>query len=185
MNNVLSKNGIREQIRKHRWSLNTAQIYKMSHSVSMQTVSSDLLREANTILLYWPLPGEVDLRNLISMGAKRVALPVVIGPELILREYSPEYMVIGAFNIHEPDSRAPIITPEEIDLAIIPGVAFDKKCNRLGRGKGFYDRLLPLLHCPKIGVAFDFQIYDNLPVDPWDIPMDFVVTESSIFQIAK
>lgn len=176
---------IRNTIKEGRLSCNQDQVQKMSFSISYKIASYISYFEANTILLYWPLPGEVDLRNLISMGAKRVALPVVIGPELILREYSPEYMAIGAFNIHEPDSRAPIITPEEIDLAIIPGVAFDKKCNRLGRGKGFYDRLLPLLHCPKIGVAFDFQIYDNLPVDPWDIPMDFVVTESSIFQIAK
>ena len=69
----------------------------------------------------------------------------------------------------------------EIDLIIVPGVAFDAQCHRLGRGRGFYDRLLSSLHAPKIGICFDFQLVPSVPVESFDHPMDHVVTETKVY----
>ena len=179
---MVSKDDIRKRINHLRKETLQDSVYPMSKDILTRLSTISRFHCSNTILLFWPLPGEVDLRSLIESTTKRIVLPVVVGDNLILREYSPEFMSIGKFGIHEPDERAREVAPEEIDFAVIPGVAFDRCGNRLGRGKGFYDRLLPALHCPKCGVAFSYQIFDDIPVDPWDIPMDAVVTESAVFQ---
>ena len=106
-------------------------------------------------------------------------MPVVNGDTLDLKEYIKEKIKTGAFNIPEP-FETEIIEPKYIELALIPGVAFDKKCDRLGRGKGFYDRILNHLTCTKIGIGFSFQIIDNVPVEDHDKPLDFIVTENEI-----
>ncbi|HQG08910.1 MAG TPA: 5-formyltetrahydrofolate cyclo-ligase, partial [Dysgonamonadaceae bacterium] len=69
---------------------------------------------------------------------------------------------------------------DSIDLIIVPGVAFDRKLNRLGRGKGYYDRLLSQLKSPKIGICFDFQLLESIPVEDWDIKMDMIVAQNEI-----
>ena len=170
----------RSQIKILRGHLTQSQVDSLSNEVSQNLEKLEAYRKARVVLLYWPLPGEVDLRTLIEDGGKRVALPVVVGDRLVLREYSPSYMTKGAYGILEPDVRAPEINPQEVDIAIIPGVAFDHQCKRLGRGKGFYDRLLPSLQCMKVGVAFSFQVFETIPSDPWDIPMDMVITENEV-----
>jgi 5-formyltetrahydrofolate cyclo-ligase len=86
----------------------------------------------------------------------------------------------GVFGILEPRKEsARIFNPEEIDLVIVPGVAFDEHRNRIGFGAGFYDRFLESVRpsCAKIGIAFEFQIYDEVPVEEHDIPLDLVITE--------
>ena len=70
-----------------------------------------------------------------------------------------------------------------LDLIIVPAVAFDRRGNRLGRGKGFYDRLLQKAKCPKIGIAYHFQLLDEIPAEPHDIPMDKIITEQGILSI--
>lgn len=72
------------------------------------------------------------------------------------------------------------VPENEIDLIIVPGVAFDRQRNRLGRGKGFYDRLLSTLNVPKIGISYDFQLKDQIPVEPFDRKMDLIITEKEI-----
>lgn len=85
-------------------------------------------------------------------------------------------LVEGAFNIMEP--QGPLFTDYgKIDVVVVPGMAFDKKGNRLGRGKGYYDRFLSQLppYIYKIGVCFDFQKFDNIPAEETDVRMDCVV----------
>ncbi|MGC9065395.1 MAG: 5-formyltetrahydrofolate cyclo-ligase [Candidatus Ratteibacteria bacterium] len=74
------------------------------------------------------------------------------------------------------------ISVSEIELVIVPGIAFDRNCNRLGRGKGFYDRFLATCNAIKIGLAFDFQVLEEIPVSKHDIPMEIIVTESQIIK---
>lgn len=112
---------------------------------------------------------------------KRFVLPLVVGDRLVLKEYTgPESLVPGYRGIFEPSADAITVSPEEIDFAVIPGVAFDRKCRRMGRGKGFYDRLLPQVGCMKVGVGYDCQLLDGIPTDPWDVPLDAVVTPSEV-----
>lgn len=172
---MLSKQDIRAAVRAARKALPEDELRVLSDSVMQMIRSMEEFRAAGTVLAYWPLPGEVDLRPLVMDGGRRFALPVVCGEDLVLKEYDPAQMVKGAFGIMEPGPGARTVLPEEIDFAIIPGVAFDSARMRLGRGRGYYDRLLPSIRCHKAGVAFPFQIYDAVPSDPWDVPMDSVV----------
>ena len=75
--------------------------------------------------------------------------------------------------------------PSEIELIIVPAVAFDRNGNRLGRGKGFYDRLLQTTSATKIGVGYDFQLIEEIPAEPHDIPMDMVITQKHYIKISK
>lgn len=106
-----------------------------------------------------------------------MVLPVVTGDELELRRYSGKTdLKKGSFGIDEPTGE--IVTDfSSIDVAIIPGVGFDKYGNRLGRGKGYYDRLLPKLQSYNIGVCFSFQVLPEIPTESFDRPMDEVWTQ--------
>ena len=134
------------------------------------------------MLAYHPLPDEVDVSPLLDISleaGKRVLLPVVEGDHLLLREYvGPQSLALGAYGIMEPvGDDYPESRYGEIDLALIPGMAFDSKMRRLGRGKGYYDRLLPRLACAyRMGVCFPFQLLPKVASEEHDMPMDDVVT---------
>jgi len=140
--------------------------------------TTDEFARAQTVLVYMALPDEVPTAEFIRRwnGRKRLVIPLVCGDDLRLKEYNPNALTRGYAGVTEPESTLPTIDPKAIDIAIIPGQAFDLKCNRMGRGKGYYDRLLPRLNCARVGVAYDFRIVSELPCDPWDIPMDTVIT---------
>jgi 5-formyltetrahydrofolate cyclo-ligase len=158
-----------------------------SLSIQQKLLSTGIFEQAGTILLYHALPDEVNTELLLSTlsnhrgGNKRIILPVVEGEYLILKEYVPQEMECGYRNISEPTGSVQT-DPSEIELAIIPGVAFDKCCNRMGRGKGFYDRLIPYLKCPTIGLGFGFQMVDSIPCEEFDKPLDMVVTEIGTYK---
>ncbi len=82
----------------------------------------------------------------------------------------------GVFGIKEPPQKNPQISPEELELIIVPGVAFDFQKNRVGYGGGYFDRFLIKTRAYKIAPAFDFQIFNNLPVGPNDVKMDLIIT---------
>ena len=99
------------------------------------------------------------------------------GDDMELKVYSgKECMQKGSYNIYEPQGET-FTDLVSIDAAIIPGVSFDRHGNRLGRGKGYYDRFLKKLNTFKIGICFSFQISDEIPHDEHDIAMDEIWTE--------
>lgn len=148
-----------------------------SKSVIENLTSDELWINAHRVLIYSSLWDEVDTSWLLRqyIHEKSIVLPTVVGDSLELHEYvSQNTTVVGAYGITE--STGPIVTDyDSIDLAIIPGRAFTPDGCRLGRGKGYYDRLLPLLHCPTIGICFSFQILENIPIDTHDIKVDKVI----------
>ena len=154
----------------------------MTKEICNRVFASAWWQEASTLLLYYPLADEVDVRPLIREAfeeGKRVLLPVVKGEELELHLYEGESSLRkGTFGIMEP--QGPLFAPEhydEIDVAIIPGMAFDREGHRLGRGKGYYDRLLPKLESAKlVGVCWPFQLLDKVPSEPHDIPVEEVIS---------
>lgn len=134
---------------------------------------------ARTILLYHSLSDEVQTHDFIEKWytQKKILLPVVQGDELELRHYTGRACLsAGSFQIEEPQGE-PYTDFQEIELSIIPGMSFDKQGNRLGRGKGYYDKLLPKLTSYNIGICFDFQARENIPTEPFDRRMDEVWTE--------
>ncbi len=136
-------------------------------------------RAASTVLLYYSLPDEVNTHDFVSKWShdKRILLPVVKGNDLELRIYTcPEDMAAGAFGIEEPVGKA-FTDYASIDFVAVPGVAFDRQGNRLGRGKGYYDRLLPRIPSAyKAGICFPYQMVEEVPTEPSDIPMDSIIT---------
>lgn len=136
-------------------------------------------RAANTVLLYHSLKDEVDTHEFIKKWSseKRILLPVVKGDDLELRIYTgPQDMKTGAYGIEEPIGET-FTDYAEIDFIAVPGVAFDREGNRLGRGKGYYDRLLPRIPSAfKAGICFPFQLIDKVPTEPFDICMDIIIT---------
>lgn len=133
--------------------------------------------QASTILLYYPVHHEVDLRALLTkyLGKKTLLLPIAHRRRMEVRPYEgEELMKRGRFGIPEPQT-LPYSGP--IDLIIVPGVAFDSKCRRLGHGRGYYDRFLKKVPAHKVGVCFDFQVYKkDIPHTFLDKPMDLVLT---------
>lgn len=168
-------------MRNRKRQLTSQQLAELSFAVVARLLANAKLKAAHTILLYYSLDDEVDTHTLVDallVSGKRVILPRVTGANSMeLRLYGgPMSLVCGAYGIMEPTGQL-FTNYDDIDLAVIPGMAFDLRGNRLGRGKGYYDRLMPKLHNAwKVGLAFNFQIVDNVPVDEHDIKMDEIIS---------
>lgn len=147
----------------------------------IETISE--FKDSDIVLLYWSIPGEVDTHDFIRRwyGKKKIVLPKVAGDTLELREYSPENMEEGYRGILEPSGDAPLVQAAAIGFAVVPGMAFDVGGGRLGRGKGYYDRLLPSLGCIKAAVAFRHQMVDAVPMEEHDVRMDMVITPNNCY----
>ena len=139
-----------------------------------------------TVMFYSTLPDEVDTMPLVKWWMNKgnsVLLPRVRIPKVQLiacRVADLERDLIKAeYGIRVPASECESVTPADIDVVVVPGRAFDERCNRLGRGRGFYDRFLKELppEVLKVGLAFEFQLLTNIPVSPNDVAMDVVVTD--------
>lgn len=173
----MTKKEIRASIKLNKSQYSKIDLINMSVPVIERLEQTFEFQKARCILMYHSLPDEVFTHEAIDRWSnqKNIILPVVCGDDLELRRYTRlEEMHTGSYGILEPDNN--IITDySEIDLAVIPGVAFDMSFNRLGRGKGYYDRLLPKLNCPKFGICFKFQIIESIPAEPHDILMDRII----------
>lgn len=134
---------------------------------------------SQVIMVYWSTPDELPTQDFIKKWhqKKLLILPSIKGNKLNLKRYSSEAgMVQRALGIYEPGLTE--IYSGKIDLIIVPGVAFDRKKNRLGRGKGYYDRFFQKTKAFKIGVGFDCQLIEKVPVNMLDKSLDMVVTPS-------
>lgn len=179
------KQSLRKQIRTLKHTFSAEQLNAFSGDVCSRLLKEARLLDAQTILAFYPLPDEVNIIEVIDTLAakgKLVLLPEVISDtEMILREYhGPSDLKEGAFGILEPTGKE-YKDYSLIDIALIPGMAFDAQGNRLGRGKGYYDRffakllkessILPHL----IGVCYPFQIVEEVPTDEYDYSVDKVI----------
>ncbi len=133
-----------------------------------------------TVAAFFPLPGEVDLRELLAelAPAGRLVLPRVASGALTLhRVRDLGRLVPGPLGLREPRADAALVSPSEVHVFLVPGLAFTPDGARLGRGKGLYDRLLVNLspHRTTIGIGFAHQVVARLPTEPHDIPLSCVV----------
>ncbi len=142
---------------------------------------------ARSVCFYVSLPMEVDTRGLIQKAlglGKRVAVPISDLSKRALRFYEisdlKKDLKKGSLGILEPDPmRTQLLDVKDIDLIVVPGVAFDAECNRLGRGAGFYDRFLKKIgkKIKKVGLAFSEQMVPKVPVEKHDIRLDYILTD--------
>ena len=149
---------------------------RKSAAIWAQVEAMPRFRNAASVLMYWSMPGEVHTHEFIRRWSsqKTILLPVIDGDNLRLAPFEDEQSLRknAAMNLYEPQGND---YQQPVDLAIIPGIAFDRNHHRMVRGRGYYDRLLPSLRTYCIGVCFDFQLFDAIPFGVHDVPMDEVV----------
>ena len=175
----MGKKQLRNKIRSIKRQYSSSQLEEMSLNVLNHLDANEHLCKAKVILAYYSLNDEVCthqyIDHLVELG-KQVLLPVVVdGEHMILREYTGKQdLKEGAYHIQEPTGKLfPQKEYSKIEVGIIPGMGFDKQGNRLGRGKGYYDRFLaqvPQMY--KIGICFPFQQVEQVPTNITDVPMD-------------
>lgn len=153
---------------------------ELSENLTRFLAEWPLWKRASSVCAFAPLPGEPHIPDLWSVG-KKIALPVVQGDQLSTRWVSdPSELQPGAFGILEPPPDAPPAAPR-FDIILVPGLAFDLRGGRLGRGKGFYDRFLSTAEGLRVGLCFDDQIVPRIPCEPHDLRMNVLLTPSGIF----
>lgn len=131
--------------------------------------------QANSILLYYSLPDELPTHEVLQRWHrnKHIYLPRVKGDDLEIVAYNGTLNEDNEFHIGEPVGLSLNIVP---DMIIVPAVALDTRCHRMGRGRGYYDRMLQNSGSFKLGVALDCQLVENVPCEPHDQPLDAIAT---------
>jgi len=171
---------IRKEIRSKKLTFSLDDKKQKSVKVLEKLENLDEFKKSDTVMLYWSMDDEVYTHDFISthVQGKRIILPSVNGDDLVLKEYlGNDSLVKGeGFGILEPGGCV-FDKPEEIDLIVVPGVAFDKNNNRMGRGRGYYDKFLESTKAYKVGICFDFQLLEEVPTDKYDILMNSVISE--------
>lgn len=185
-----TKPQLRKEIDEKRRSLDSEWITSASLRMADQLQRLNVFRSAQCIALYKAISGEVDLECLFETCwhvDKRTCIPVFNSAQKTYEfgEITAETVYVkGHYGISEPKN--PIRVPTDtVDLIILPGVAFDTKGNRLGRGGGYYDRLLDGFSGSKMAVAFDFQLFLHIPHEAYDIPVSCIVTESQVINVCN
>lgn len=143
----------------------------------------DVFSKADTILIYWAIKNELPTQQTIAKWSeyKTILLPSIEGDKLLLKSYKKEgKMVQKKLGIMEPELDE--YFKGRIDLVIVPGVAFDRNKNRLGRGKGYYDRFFRKFKPVKIGVGFDCQLLKTVPTNKYDQKMDIIITPNNTIE---
>ncbi|NOR46334.1 MAG: 5-formyltetrahydrofolate cyclo-ligase [Candidatus Delongbacteria bacterium] len=174
------KKTLRKQIKLIKRSLSSDDRAIHSNTVIRKLEESVEFKNSHTIFIYWAMDDEVDTREFIIKWYKKKTfiLPTIDGDDLILKKFSGIDSLRDGdlYAIPEPKGE-PFETLNDIDLAIIPGVAFDKQNNRMGRGKAYYDKILRKIKGRSIliGICFDFQLVDEVPVEEHDITMNKVI----------
>jgi 5-formyltetrahydrofolate cyclo-ligase len=173
---------VRERIRAVLRAVSVDQQAGFSAAMVSRLVGIPPFRAAKTILLFAPLRGEPALAEAMNTAdgwGARAFLPrfnLKSGQYEAAACRSSDRTVIGPFGVLEPDAGCPSIPLNQLDLVLVPGLAFDSAGRRLGRGKGFYDRLLAEVRGHKCGAAFDAQIVAEVPEEPHDVRVDSILT---------
>ena len=172
------QSALRAIVEQQRRMMTEAEVAEQSALIQAQLERMSAFREAHTVLLYYPIHNEVDLRPLLTKyaGQKTFLLPVTHRHSMEVRPYDGEDMMRkGHFGVPEPQTET---YKGEIDLIIVPGVVFDQHRHRIGRGGGYYDKFLSKqLHAKKVGVCYSFQFKKHtIPHCMHDQKMDRVIT---------
>lgn len=169
-----------------RESLSYDEWFEKSKRICEILINSEYFQRAEKIAFYFPIRKEVSpliaFEKAIKLGKEAYFPRTHLEAKRLTfhRVFTLEELRPGAFNIPEPQSNSSEINPLELNLILVPGLAFDGEKGRLGYGGGFYDRVLKEMSKDsllKIGLAFSFQVIERLPLEPFDVKMDLILTE--------
>jgi 5-formyltetrahydrofolate cyclo-ligase len=175
------KSELRQKIRASLAKISSA--VRAAESIDLCERLKAQIPSAHTILFFAPLPDELDVWPVLELSmalGTTCALPFF---DVAKKSYGARVLarlatdiMTGKFGVREPAAHCAEIPLEKFDLALVPGMAFDLCGNRLGRGRGYYDRLLENISGVKCGVGYDFQLLENIPAEPGDRKVDFIFT---------
>lgn len=186
-----AKKELRKQVLAIRKTLSSEEVISNSQIIMEKLKSLDEFIKAQTVFVYMDFGNEVITRDLIRYmfkENKHVIIPYTdtVETKLIPTEIFDleKDLIKCSFGYYEPKKEnVKLVDTKEFDLIVVPGVAFDKNLNRMGYGKGYYDKILDSRRkdCKAIAVAFDFQVFESIPCEEHDIKMDMIITEKNIY----
>jgi 5-formyltetrahydrofolate cyclo-ligase len=175
------KQQLRRSCRQIRKELGEATRQQASLSICGWIESWPVFQRSSVILAYMPIPEEADLTSLLErQPQKRWALPRIIPEEnhrMVFHPYAAGRLIRHPFGMAEPAPDLPIIPSSEVQLALVPGLAFDRLGRRMGYGGGYFDRFLCDFTGVSLGVTFQALLLDHLPCGEHDVPVKWIVTE--------
>lgn len=178
------KADLRKMMRNRRTGISATDRARAGHAAAEQLLALEVVAKAGLVAVYASAHWELDTAPLITALRERgvaLAYPRVSKSTRQLtfhRVSSPKQLHLGSFDIPEPSPTSPTVGPDHLDVIVVPGLAFDTSGSRLGWGQGHYDATFEHHHrAVRIGYAFACQLVETVPIAPWDLPMDAIVTE--------
>ena len=182
----MPKTGLRRKMLESRKALCAKDYMEKSLVIQQKLLSTEEFSRANVLALYYSIHNEVDTHKIIENcldSGKIVLLPTVHDGRMIFRELKGfSCLHKGKFGIPEPPATNEALAPDQADMIVLPGIAFDKKGQRVGYGKGFYDKCLHHLEGQGklVAVCYDFQLVEKIAGEPHDVKVDMIITEKRI-----
>ena len=178
----LEKQKLRQEIVNQKKKYSSEDLFCKSEEVFSVLELTGQFNDASNIFIYNSMQDEVSTSAFIDKWKhkKNFYLPVVSGNKMVFRKLVENTQFVKSkIGVDEPVGED-FTDYKKVDMIIVPGVAFDRHCNRLGRGKGYYDEFLSKMKALKVGVCFDFQLLDKIPANDADIKMDMLVSENDL-----
>lgn len=189
------RNNARNEIRQKRKALHEDEVAKCSELVRHVVLEHEFLKQNRCIASYHSFSGEIDtveINKALRLAGHHMALPVIHPEEKGLMDFysyeKPEDLILNRFKIPEPVvSEENLVQPHHLEVVIVPLVGFNEKGERLGMGGGYYDRMLKKISCEclTLGLAYDFQLIPEIKSQPWDMPLDEVITPTKHYVFNK
>ena len=180
------KSAVRNNVLGKRQALSLESRKQKSQAIVDSLIELSLFKDAITIATYLPLKSEVDVSGLLQLGASThclVAPRTLPNLELSFHHIAPnDLLEIGFGDVEQPIESRGLVSVGKIDLFLVPLAACDKQGNRLGFGKGYYDRALANAPGYKLGIGFHCQLVEQVPYDAYDVPMDGFISEQGLIQ---
>jgi len=193
MINKLNKHFLRKRLLNKRNLLSKRSILEKSNRIADKLIKFDKYQQSEKIMLYIATKTEVQTQRIIESAQKdnkNIYIPLIIKeqhdliPSLVI-DFEKE-IALGNLGIYQPkEDFHRFFPPSTLDLVIVPGIAFTQQGHRLGRGGGYYDRFLKKLsrQAYSVGLAFEMQIIEEIPLEESDMPVDFIITEKRIIKL--
>ncbi len=180
----VEKKGIRAQLLTMRKNIDEKESCQKSKKIVEHFLSTSLYHNSKHILLYYPKGREVDTKEIITKAIedkKHVLLPKLQNNKIEVGEITNQVtdLVMGKYGILEPKKSPTKVQP---DVIVVPGVGFDLRGNRVGYGQGYYDKFLQNTSAIRVGLAYRFQVVEEMPLDTHDVPMNYIITEEGIVE---
>ena len=182
------KKELKSSILEKRDKLSREEIQRMSSEIKQKLFSLDEFKKRRNVMFYISFRSEVDTHQMVreALKEKNVSIPKLVGKNIepsLISDFD-NLLESRNFGILEPMELVKV-NNKNIELVIVPGIVFDKRGHRIGSGLGYYDKFLKKIpKAFKIGLAFDFQIVENIPNEEHDVPVDVIVTEKQIIRVS-